>query len=144
MTAACLGIYGKSDSGKTTLIIKIIKRLRKEGFKIATIKITDKNIGMDIEEKDTWMFRKAGSELVVFSSSIETDFLHLKRVETNDILGYIEKFGEYDIVIIEGARNKNIPKIRLGNITKRENTKLTYDGDLQNLIEMIKNEIIRR
>lgn len=144
MTASHLGIYGKSNTGKTTLIVNIIKQLKKEGLNVATIKITDKNIGMDTNEKDTWKYNKAGSELVVFSSPIETDFLHLKGIETNNILDYIEKFGEYDLVIIEGARDKNIPKIRLGDITERENTKITYDGDFKSLIVMIKNEIIRR
>ena len=144
MTAAYLGIYGKSNTGKTTLIVKIIEYLKTEGFKIATIKITDKNIGMDTEEKDTWKYNMAGSELVVFSSPIETDFLHLKKIKTNEILKYLDKFGDYDLVIIEGARDKNIPKIRLGDITERENTKITYDGDFKSLIVMIKNEIIRR
>jgi molybdopterin-guanine dinucleotide biosynthesis protein B len=144
MNLASFGIYGKSGIGKTTLVVDIIKRLSKEGFKVVTIKITDKNIGMDTEEKDTWRYNKAGSELVVFSSPIETNFLHMKSFETNEILNYIRKLGEYDIVIIEGAHDKDIPKIRLGDITERENTILTYDGDFDRLIEMIKNEIPRR
>ena len=144
MNLASFGIYGKSGIGKTTLVVDIIKRLSKEGFKVVTIKITDKNIGMDTEEKDTWRYNKAGSELVVFSSPIETNFLHMKSFETNEILNYIRKLGEYDIVIIEGAHDKDIPKIRLGDITERENTILTYDGDFDRLIELIKNEIPRR
>ena len=144
MNLASFGIYGKSGIGKTALVVDIIKRLSKEGFKVVTIKITDKNIGMDTEEKDTWRYNKAGSELVVFSSPIETNFLHMKSFETNEILNYIRKLGEYDIVIIEGAHDKDIPKIRLGDITERKNTILTYDGDFDRLIEMIKNEIPRR
>lgn len=139
-----IGFYGKSNTGKTTLIVKIIKRLTSEGLKVATVKITNKNIGIDIEYKDTWKYGKAGSELVVFSSPIETDFLHMKNIETSKILDYIENQGEHDIIIVEGARDKNIPKVRLGDILERENTLITYEGDFEKLIEMIKNKITRR
>ena len=139
---AVIGFYGKSNSGKTTLIVEIIKRLTNEDIKVATIKITDKNIGIDTEEKDTWKYSKAGSELVVFSSSNETDFLLNESKGMNEILNHIEELGEYDIVIVEGARDKNIPKIRLGGITERENTILAYDGDIDRLIEMIKMKFL--
>ena len=140
---AIIGFYGKSNTGKTTLIVEIIKRLISEELKVATVKITDKNICIDTDEKDTWKYGKAGSELVIFSSPIETDFLHRKSIETSKILKYIEDQGEYDIIIVEGVRDKNISKIRLGDITERENTLTTYDGDFESLMEIIKN-IIRR
>lgn len=140
---AVIGFYGKSNTGKTTLIIKIIKRLTAEGLKVATVKITDKYIGIDTDEKDTWKYGKAGSELVIFSSPTETDFLHRKSIDTSKILKYIKNQGEHDIIIIEGVRDKNIPKVRLGDITERENTLITYDGDFERLMDMIKNKIGR-
>ena len=139
---AVIGFYGKSNTGKTTLIVDIIKRLTAEGLKVATIKTTNKNIGIDTEEKDTWRYTKAGSKIVVFSSPAETDFLINEKKEIDDITNYMEKFGEYNIVIVEGARDKNIPKIRLGGITERENTIHTYNGDFNGLMEIIKNKII--
>jgi molybdopterin-guanine dinucleotide biosynthesis protein B len=139
---AVIGFYGKSNSGKTTLIVEIIKRLTNEDIKVATIKITDKKIGIDTDGKDTWKYSKAGSELVVFSSSNETDFLLNENMGVNEILNHIEVLGEYDIVIVEGARDKNIPKIRLGDITERENTIFTYAGDLDRLIKIIKMKFL--
>ncbi len=143
MKPAIFGIYGKSNSGKTTLIVNIIKELSKNGIKVATIKKTDKKINIDSEQKDTFRYNKAGSNIVVFSSQIETNFLHLKALDIKDILIYLNKIGVYDLIIIEGANDKKIPKIRLGDIKKRENTILTYNGDFNNLIEIIKNEIDR-
>lgn len=139
-----IGFYGKSNTGKTTLIVDVIKELIKENFKVATIKITNKNISIDTEEKDTWKYGKAGSELVVFSSPIETDFIHAKSKKTNQIIENINKIGEFDIIFVEGARDKNIPKIRLGDIAERNNTLFTYKGDFEGLIKKIKNEILRR
>lgn len=140
---AIIGFYGESNTGKTTLIVEIIKKLTVEGLKVATIKITDKKIGIDTKEKDTWKYTNAGSELVIFSSPIETDFIHMKSIETNSLFDYIKNQGEYDIVIVEGARDKNIPKVRLGDILERENTLITYDGDFDRLFKIIKNEISR-
>lgn len=140
---AIIGFYGKSNTGKTALIIEIIKRLTAEGFNVATVKITNKNIGIDTEEKDTWKYRKAGSELVIFSSPVETDFIHMKNTDTNKILNYIENQEVFDVVLVEGARDKNIPKIRLGDILERENTLYTYNGDFKKLFKIIKNEISR-
>jgi molybdopterin-guanine dinucleotide biosynthesis protein B len=143
MEPKLFGIYGKSNTGKTTLIVKIIKELSKMGLNIATIKITDKEISMDTEKKDTFRYNKAGSNIVVFSSAKETDFLHFKILKTGEILNYLKKFGNYDIILIEGAYEKNIQKIRIGDIDERENTILTYDGNFDEIINLIKEKLNR-
>lgn len=139
---AVFGFYGESNTGKTSLIESIISKLTKEGYKIATVKITDKKIGIDSNGKDTWRHSQAGSKLVILSSPIETDFLFKNKQNINEIFQNINKFGEYDLVIVEGANDKLTRKIRMGNIPERENTILTYDGDFKGLINTIKNEII--
>jgi len=136
------GFYGKSNTGKTSLIEEIINQLTKEGYKIATVKITDKNISLDTNGKDTWRHSQAGSRLVILSSPIETDFLFKNKQNLDEILQHINEFGEYDLVIVEGANDKTTPKIRIGDIPERENTILTYDGNFEELINTIKNEII--
>ena len=142
---AVLGFYGASNSGKTTLIEKIIKDLSKEGMKIATIKKTDKQIGIDNKNKDTYKFKNSGSKLVIFSSKSETDIIIDDYLETDEILKLIENIGLYDLILIEGANDENTPKIRIGeNRNIRNNTILTYDGNYSSLIDLIKNNIIKR
>jgi len=143
MYPAVFGVYGESGSGKTKLIIDIIKRLTKEGFKIACIKITDKKINIDTKGKDTWKYEKAGSELVVLSSKNETDFLIKNKEEIQKIIDQLNYLNKYDLVITEGANDNFTPKIRLGTIKIRKNTIQTYKGDFEELIETIKKEIIR-
>ena len=138
-----LGFYGESGTGKTTLIIEIIKRLSSEGFNIASVKITDKKISIDSEGKDTWKHASAGSKLVVFSTDVETDFLLKQKMRSNEIINFIDCLGSYDIVIVEGANDEETPKIRIGKIKERKNTIITYDDDFEKLIEFIKNEINR-
>ena len=137
------GVYGKSNSGKTSLIVQIIKHLTKNGYKIATVKISDKDINLDSKGKDTWMHSKAGSNLTVLSSKNETGYLLKQYKDTEEILKSIALLDNYDLVLIEGANDNTTKKIRLGNIKKRSNTILTFDGDFEKLIKIIQNEIMR-
>ena len=142
---AVFGVYGESNIGKTSLIVKVIERLTKEKFKVATVKITDKNIGIDTEGKDTWKHSQAGSIIVVLSSPIETGFIIKQNMDIETILQHIGKLTDCDVVIIEGSNDANTPKIRLGkSIQERENTIISHDGKLDTIIEMIKGEIKKR
>jgi len=132
-----LGFYGKSNSGKTTLITRLIKRLSAAGLNIATVKITNKNIELDSKGKDTWKHAEAGSNLIVLSSSGSTDYLVKKRQTINDIIENISNIGDFDIVLIEGANDKETPKIRLGNVKQKNNTIFTYHGDFEKLLEFV-------
>ena len=135
-----LGFYGESKSGKTTLITKLIKSLSVDGLNVATVKITYKRIELDVKGKDTWKHAIAGSNLVVLSSASETDYLVKQKQTINDIIENISNIGHFDIILLEGANDKETPKIRLGNIKQRANTVFTYDGDFKKLLEFVKNQ----
>ena len=139
-----IGFYGESNTGKTALLVEIINRLSKEGFNVASIKISDKGISIDSEGKDTWKHAEAGSKLVVFSSENETDFLLKQKISNNEIVEHIKHLGNFDIILVEGTNDEKTPKIRIGDIKERKNTILTYDDDFEGLINFIKNEILRR
>lgn len=142
MNEVVIGIYGKSNTGKTTLIVDIIKKLTNEGFKIASVKITNKKIGIDTKGKDTWRHAQAGSNLVVLSSPKETDFLVKKSLDISETIRLISQIDKYDLILVEGANDKHIPKIRIGDIDIRENTIFTYSGDFKDIIEFLKKKII--
>jgi molybdopterin-guanine dinucleotide biosynthesis adapter protein len=142
MNEQVIGIYGKSGTGKTTLITGIIKKLSNEGLKIATIKITNKNIEVDTKGKDTWKHSEAGAGLVVLSSPKETDFLIKKHKDISKIITLINQIDKYDLIIVEGANDKDTPKIRIGDIDKRDNTIFTYLGNLEEVIEYLKTNVI--
>jgi len=136
-----IGFYGESNTGKTTLIVDLIKQLTSDSYNVATIKITDKNIGIDKEGKDTWKHAEAGATLVVFKTPIETDYIVKQTQTEKEIIAKIDQMGNYDIIIVEGSKEKEIPKIRIGNIKERENTIFTYSDDFQQLINFIKKQM---
>lgn len=141
---AIFGFYGRSNTGKTTLIVKIIEKLTNEGYKVATIKKTDKKIDIDKKGKDTWRHGQAGARLVVLSSSHETDFIVKENMEIDDIIQNISEMGCYDAIIVEGARDSSIPKIRLGDIEERDNTIGYYQNNFEEIFKLIKKEIDKK
>ena len=132
-----IGIYGSSNSGKTSLIVELINHFKSKDFKVSSVKISDKKIGFDSEGKDSFKFGEAGSDLVVLSSAKETGFLIKENQTIDEIISKIKKIGEYDIIFIEGANDKKTKKIRIGDIEERDNTIHDYFGDFLRLVNVI-------
>ena len=139
-----LGLYGKSNSGKTTLLEKLIKRLTEDEVLIATVKISDKLISIDQNGKDTFRHAKAGADVVSLKSKKDTCIILKKNKTLDEILEIINASGEFGLIFVEGANDKKIPKIRIGDISLRENTILTYNNDFEKLINLVKENISRK
>ena len=107
------GVYGPSDSGKTTLIVKLVTQLSKEGYRVATVKCTDKSVSLDTKGKDTWRHMQAGSEATALSSA--DSIMIVKKKTASDDLNEILKFfdNDYDLIIVEGYKESDLPKIEV-------------------------------
>jgi len=82
---------------------------------------------------------------VVLSSPTETDFVIKSETNIEKILLHINNFQDCDVVLIEGAKDPSIPKIHLGgNTDERENTILSYNNNLDEIIEKIKGGIAKK
>ncbi len=108
-----VSIVGKSKSGKTTLIEKLIQELKSRGYRVATIKHTPHGMTLDELGKDSWRHIQSGSEATAISSP---DKLVLIKPATPDItLNELARlFGEdYDIILTEGFKQTSAPKIEV-------------------------------
>ena len=106
-----LGVYGTSNSGKTTLFIDLVSWLTSKRFKVATIKKTNKAIQLDAPGKDTYQHGKAGASISVFSSEIETTGIIQKRINEIEIIDYLKRLDRFDVILIEGSNFKDVDKI---------------------------------
>ncbi len=107
-------VVGRPDSGKTTLIGILIRKLRNRGYKIATIKHSHKDARIDTKGKDTWKHAKAGAETVVLSSPRR--FTIIKNIKKELQLDEISKFiNDADLIIAEGYKDSDKPKIAVIN-----------------------------
>jgi len=106
-----ISVVGKSESGKTTLIEKLIPELKNRGYRIGTIKHAHHNFDMDKEGKDSWRHKAAGSETVVIVSPGK---ISIVKDEDFERLEHLEKyFDGMDLVITEGFKREKMPKIEV-------------------------------
>lgn len=106
-----ISFVGFSGSGKTTFIEQLIKVIKQRGFSVAVIKHDAHRFQMDREGKDTYRFYEAGSDCVAISSP-EQCAVRLRTETPLDVYGMLRMLpGEYDVILIEGYRMSELPKI---------------------------------
>ena len=113
MTPPVICIVGRSKSGKTTLLEKLIPALKQRGYKVATIK-HHAHPGFDIDKpgKDTWRHARAGSDVVVIAAPDKVATIQrVAREPTLDEL--IAQLPNVDIILTEGYKRSNKPKIEV-------------------------------
>ena len=113
MMPPIVAIVGKSKSGKTTLIEKLIPELKARGYRVASVKHTTHSLSFDESGKDSWRHAKAGSDAVAISSPDKIVMIkHNTRDLTLDQIAHL--LGEdYDIIVAEGFKQSNAPKIEV-------------------------------
>lgn len=136
-TLPVVTIYGNSDSGKTGLVSELIEDFSRDGFEICTIKHSPGDLSLDKEGKDTWSHKQAGSQLTVLSTDVETSFLVPREMKLKEIVEAIGRIKDPDLVIAEGYKSADVPKVAVGDIDPRDNTLHEYDGDYSALKEKI-------
>ncbi|RLG31835.1 molybdopterin-guanine dinucleotide biosynthesis protein B [Methanosarcinales archaeon] len=135
--ANVIGICGYHKSGKTTLIVNLIQRLRKEGYRVATIKSIPEEFSIDREGKDTWRHADAGADAVVAASVNETAFILKHGMEIEQIVEILNRTVKPDLILVEGKKDEKwIPKIAVGEIDLED--AFRYDDNLDEVIEWIK------
>jgi len=119
-----IGIYGFQDSGKTTLVEDLVKALVRKGYKVASVKHSPHRMSADCEGKDTWRHWQSGSDPVVFSSNTETTMFKHTGTPINKIVRLLETEYAPDVVIVEGSRDGQFPKVSVGNVPPTKGTVL--------------------
>lgn len=105
-------VVGKSNSGKTTLIEKLVAELKRRGHRVATIKHDVHGFEIDHEGKDTWRHRQAGADVVVIASPDKMATIETLPGELplEEILARIRGV---DLIITEGYKRGPLPKLEV-------------------------------
>ena len=99
-----------SGTGKTTLIEKLILELKGRGLRVAVVKHDAHEFDIDHEGKDSWRFTRAGADVTVVASGSKAAIMENRPVPLEDLL---EKISDVDIIITEGYKQGNRPKIAI-------------------------------
>lgn len=109
-------VTGAQGSGKTTLAVKLIEALVKEGLRVGSLKHTDHEHETDVEGKDSQRHKAAGAEPAILVAG-RRSAVHAEAPERRSLSFFLE--GEYglggcDVVIVEGYRGEaTFPKIEV-------------------------------
>lgn len=112
MAVPILCFVGRSNSGKTTLIERLIPELIQAGYRVATIKHAGHGFDLDTEGKDSWRHKRAGASSVIVVSKgslamfadVDDD---IKVEELRD--RFVDR--QIDLIIAEGWKSEGYPKV---------------------------------
>ncbi len=109
---AVLAVSGVHNSGKTTLLEKLLPVLRGQGLKVGVIKHDGHDFTPDVPGTDSFRLREAGAEGVAVYSGQRYLLTEEFCLTEQDLLALFERHG-YDLVLLEGFKNSGWPKIEV-------------------------------
>lgn len=125
-----VSFVGKSDSGKTTLIEKVVPELIRRGYRVITVKHDLHGFEIDREGKDSWRHKRAGAYGVIISSPQKVALIRdvdkdMSLEELRDSFG-----GDADLILSEGYKSDVQPKIEVFRKEEHEEPLCTKEDNL--------------
>lgn len=112
-----IGVAGFKNSGKTTLVERLVTELTRRGHRISTVKHAHHSFDIDHEGRDSFRHRKAGASEVAVVSRHRWAIIHESREDAEPCLEEIlAKLAPCDLVIIEGYKRDGHDKIEVRNL----------------------------
>ncbi len=117
MVQKVIGVAGFKNSGKTTLVEKLVRHLTGLGYRVSTVKHAHHSFDIDHEGRDSFRHRKAGATEVAVISRDRTAIIHELRAEEPPSLDMVlARLQPCDIVIVEGYKRDSHDKIEVRNL----------------------------
>jgi molybdopterin-guanine dinucleotide biosynthesis adapter protein len=113
MTIPVVSIVGRhSNSGKTTLLVKLLNEAKRRGWRVAAVKHDSHGFEMDKPGKDTWRFAQAGADVVAISSPSKMAIIE-KVEEERSLDQVLERIQDVDMIFTEGYKHGKKPRIEV-------------------------------
>lgn len=116
MNIPVLAFVGSSNSGKTTLLTRVVHRLSQQGYRVAVVKHHHHRPQLDTPGKDTYRYAEAGAQVVVSASADLTAYLEYRPEPP--LAAILERITDVDIILLEGFKWEPLPKVE---VIRREN-----------------------
>ena len=113
MTVKAVSFVAKSGTGKTTLLEKVIARLKERGYKVGVVKHDAHRFDIDHPGKDSHRLTAAGADTMLISSPEKLAVVkkHTQSPPIEELLSTY--FTDVDIVLTEGFKKSSMPKIEI-------------------------------
>lgn len=107
-----ISVVGRSNSGKTTYLEKLIAEFKQRGYKVAVIKHHHDDFTIDKPGKDTWRHAQAGADIVYLASPYKVAMIK-KTDQELTLEQIINSIDNVDIIFTEGYKKESKPKIEV-------------------------------
>ena len=128
-----ISVVGYKKTGKTTLVERLVRALKKQGS-VGTIKhLNEHNI--NTPDTDTWKHAEAGADVVVAVTPNEL----VKFSRNNNLTNALDELANagMDFAIVEGFKDSKLPKIALGDVEAPEIVKRLDNFESANIKELV-------
>ena len=120
-----IAVIGWKNSGKTTLVSRLVAHLKKKKFKVGVVKHAHHTFDIDHPNTDSYKIREAGSYKTTIVSEKRLAHIEEKISSEIDIEELIKFNNGCDILIFEGFKKiKKLSKIEVN--LKKNNKELLY------------------
>lgn len=107
-------VIGRKNSGKTTLVVDLVRQLTSEGFRVGTIKHTHHRHELDVPGKDSFRHREAGAGVVgILSPGMHAVFWPQTEDSSDRYAKFAVLMRDCDLVLVEGDSTTTAPKIEV-------------------------------
>lgn len=121
MSSPVFGVTGWKNSGKTTLVTRLVAELTGRGLVVSTVKHAHHAFDIDKTGTDSYRHREAGAREVMIVSGNRWALMHeLREEDEPPMLQALERISPCDLILIEGYKREPHPKIEA---RRRESTK---------------------
>jgi molybdopterin-guanine dinucleotide biosynthesis protein MobB len=113
-------IVGRKNSGKTTLVVELVRHLSAQGHRVGTVKHTHHHHELDTPGKDSYRHRQAGAVVVgilapkmnaVFQPTTNGETSPEEKAERYEWLA--ANMTDCDVVLVEGDLRTEAPKLEV-------------------------------
>ena len=121
-----IGIAGWKNSGKTTLVTRLVAALTARGYRVSTVKSSHHCITTEFEGSDSDRHKTAGAHEVALVSPAGWTViggegkLALDPSPSPSLNEIVARLALVDIVLVEGMKRAPIPKIEVRRIAQGE------------------------
>ncbi len=103
-------VSGVKNSGKTTLLEKLIPALKERGLRVAVVKHDGHGFEADREDTDTWRLLQAGAFGAAIFDGEKFQAVKYAAVTEKDLFGL---YPEADVLLLEGFKHEPYPRIEI-------------------------------
>lgn len=107
------GVIGWKNSGKTSLMERLVAEITGRGFSVSTVKHVHHSVDLDQPGKDSFRHRAAGAREVVLASADRFALMVEHRGPEPELPAVLARLAPVDLVLVEGYKRDAHRKVEV-------------------------------